>query len=101
MLALGTYEGHLVGWCMRCSGGGSDGAAALRATLEIAQRTHEGKVTCLASASRMLASGGVDESVRVFDLRMRRSLGSLQQHNGSVQCQAFVAPGRALLTGGA
>ena len=95
MLCCGTYEGHLIGW------GLSTRPTGLCATLEIAQRVHEGKVTCLASAARQLSSGGADESARVFDLRGRRAVGSLQQHSGTVQCQAYVPPGRSLLTGGA
>lgn len=96
---VGTYEGHLVGWSFTTEAVSST-ESRVTAKLEVAQRVHEGKVTCLAASSRYLCSGGVDESVRVFDLRTRRSVGVLQQHSSTVNCMAMVPPGKVLLTGG-
>ncbi len=78
----------------------SSAQSRVTAKLEVAQRVHEGQVTCLCASSRYLCSGGVDESVRVFDLRTRRSVGVLQQHSSTVNCMAMVPPGKVLLTGG-
>ena len=72
----------------------------MRVSLEIGLKVHESKVTCLDACGRSLSSGSADESLRVFDLRSRRAVGSLQQHSGTVLCQAFVPPGRSLLSGG-
>jgi hypothetical protein len=99
---LATYDGHLVCWCVRPTPSSN---GAYTATLEVALSCHNGSVPSLAGWSARggactLASGGADEAVRVFDLRARRSVGALLQHNGTVTALAFVAPGRTLLSGG-
>jgi WD40 repeat protein len=99
MLCLVTYDGHLVVWDVRPTSAG-----AFTASLEVALTSHQGSVPSLAcwsdDRSRTLATGGSDEAVRVFDLRTRRVVGTLLQHNGTVSALAFVAPGRTLLSGG-
>lgn len=39
-----------------------------------------------ARAGKLLVTGGVDERVRIYDLRDRTELGELQQHNGKHFC---------------
>ncbi|KAG8788449.1 hypothetical protein FRC15_004424 [Serendipita sp. 397] len=40
-------------------------------------------------SGKWLASGGTDESIKIWDLRRRKELGSLQQHQGSVTHLSF------------
>ncbi|KAK3090055.1 hypothetical protein FSP39_008854 [Pinctada imbricata] len=52
--------------------------------------THAGCIkTVAASRKGMLASGGSDETIQLYNLRNRRQLGCLDQHSGSVTCIDF------------
>ncbi|KXS19819.1 WD40 repeat-like protein [Gonapodya prolifera JEL478] len=54
--------------------------------------SHVSSIKCLASTStsHLLASGSVDESIRLYNLRTLRELGSLFHHQGTVSRLAFV-----------
>lgn len=39
-------------------------------------------------AGQLMVTGGVDEHIRIYDLRDRTELGELQQHNGVLYCWA-------------
>ncbi|KAI9297365.1 WD40 repeat-like protein, partial [Neoconidiobolus thromboides FSU 785] len=40
--------------------------------------------------SRYLASGSTDEFIKLYDMKSRKELGSLQEHKGSITCLEFV-----------
>lgn len=48
----------------------------------------------------LLASGGMDNEVRVWDVRSRTPLAVFRGHTGWVQCVAFTSDGRYVLSGG-
>ncbi len=48
--------------------------------------SHCGSIRSIATSKRFLASGSVDESIRLFSLRDRSEHGFLQQHNGKLAC---------------
>ncbi|ORY82033.1 WD40-repeat-containing domain protein, partial [Protomyces lactucae-debilis] len=50
---------------------------------------HTAQVRSLAVGGRYLASGGVDEIVKLYDLRKRKDLGSLLSHDGTVTTIQF------------
>ena len=60
---------------------------------------HTGYIKSVTSCPRFLVSGGTDETVRIFDLKKRRDVGSLSQHDGAVSALAFAGTSH-LLTGG-
>jgi WD40 repeat protein len=70
---------------------------SLRATLE----EHTAPVWCLAFSprGRMLASGGLDRLVRLWDPQNARHLGKLYTHGQAVTAVAFAPDGRALVAG--
>ncbi|CAM9118288.1 unnamed protein product [Laminaria digitata] len=113
-IVAGTYEGFCYGWesTVEPSTGGeatlsSSTKNALQPSLPPAvacpqplslafgYNVHVGcmkSVAMAASGTRagtLLVTGGVDERVRIYDLRDRTELGELQQHNGSVTCMEF------------
>ena len=104
----------MVAWDVRAmeNVGASSASGRVRATLACAFGAHEeGALFCIAAPasvggssgrlSRVLATGGGDETVRVWDARSRRAVGTLLKHKGSVGALTFVAPrGEALLSGG-
>jgi protein MAK11 len=64
---------------------------------------HTGAIKCLAANDRYLVSGGSDEVIkclftlmnhsesRIYDLKKRKDLGSLVQHNGAITALQFYA----------
>jgi protein MAK11 len=61
---------------------------------------HTGAIKCLAANNRYLVSGGSDEVIkysilrfctynRIYDLKKRKDLGSLVQHNGAITALQF------------
>jgi WD40 repeat protein len=58
-------------------------------------------VLCLGFAphGRLLASGGQDRAVHLWDIRTGREHGPLRGHLGTVACLAFAADGKALVSG--
>lgn len=83
MLAVGTYDGAIVGWRR-------DGAG--RFQLGYAFSAHDGSVRCMAMGGRhndTLVTGGSDEMIRVFSLQAGRQVGTLLHHNATVTALAF------------
>ncbi|BFZ55711.1 Protein mak11 [Savitreella phatthalungensis] len=59
---------------------------------------HTAAVKSLAIRGRYLASGGADEVIRLYDLKRKRDLGSLLQHDGGVTALAFTENATHLLS---
>lgn len=109
-IVAGTYEGFCYGWESNAEpdGGAATGLPATtttkKRTLQASQpsaaappqslslvfgyNVHVGcmksvaMTTSGARAGQLLVTGGVDERVRIYNLKDRSELGELQQHNG-------------------
>ena len=109
-VVLGTYDGWIYGWekqagkvgqqvgppastssllpgtGSRRDGGGMD--------LVFAYEAHVGVVRCSSlmkgNGGKILATGGEDESIRIYNLKTRREVGELVLHTGGVSCLEFV-----------
>ena len=63
---------------------------------------HQGSVRALAmpnqggKAGQLLVSGGVDEHIRMYDLRRRAEAGELLYHKGTITCLGFVGSSHLL-----
>jgi WD40 repeat protein len=68
---------------------------------QISQDLPRGGVESLAASpdGTLLAVGGVDSSIRLFDVRTKRQIRELRGHNGPVLFLRFVAGGQRLLSG--
>lgn len=112
LVAAGSYERILYGLDVSLE---EDGRVR-EAKNSFAIPAHTGYIKAVASCPRFLVSGGTDETVRygrvgeawarlmsfparIFDLRKRKDVGSLSQHNGSVGALAWTGSSH-LLTGG-
>mmetsp|Transcript_28394 Transcript_28394/g.80223 ORF Transcript_28394/g.80223 Transcript_28394/m.80223 type:complete len:370 (+) Transcript_28394:82-1191(+) len=86
---IGTYDGGLMGFRT------GDGAQTF------GYAPHAGCVKALAcNRAGLLASGGTDNMVRIFDLARSMELGELQEHDDAVTCLDFWGSTN-LVTGGA
>ncbi len=107
LVSLGSYERILYGVDVHVAmahgadrDGAAEGAPTVTPRQSFAIPAHLGCIKSIASSPRFLACGSSDETVRLFDIRRRKELGSLSQHQGSVCAVAFTATGSHMLTGG-
>ena len=54
-----------------------------------AYEAHIGTVTAVAAAGKHLATGSVDELIKVYNMRRRVEVGTLGHHSGTVTCLEF------------
>ena len=99
-IVVGTYDGSLVGWDTSESDRLASSGAGASLRLAYAFPAHAGSLRALAlgggGGGGTLVSGGVDETVRVYDVRRRREVGSLAEHSGAVTAVAWVGRGHLL-----
>ena len=62
---------------------------SLKGKVGFAIPAHNGYIKCIASCPKYLVSGGVDEVIRIFDLKKRKDIGSINQHDGSIKALDF------------
>ncbi|XP_076035231.1 p21-activated protein kinase-interacting protein 1-like [Oratosquilla oratoria] len=78
-LILGTNEEYIVGYRIVEK---KDGAVEFQKSFT--NHAHTGSVKCIAVIGKYLLSGGTDEVIRVFDLKKRREVGMIMEHEGTV-----------------
>lgn len=66
-----------------------------------ASRDHTASVKCIAIHKHLLASGGSDDKIFIYDMNKRTLLQVLTFHEGTVNTLAFSPDGHFLLSGGA
>ncbi|CAN8074471.1 unnamed protein product [Agarophyton chilense] len=88
-IVLGGYDGSLAGLSLE-----SDETSALTLSLKFAYSPHVSAVRSLALNSSLLASGGVDETIRIYDLGKAVEVGTLLHHDGTVNSLEFVRDSR-------
>lgn len=83
LVSVGSYERVLYG--IDVSQITADGTPKVA----FAMAAHTGNIRCITSGGRFLATGSSDETVRIFDIKKRKDVGSLSQHQGTVTALAF------------
>ncbi|KAI0562732.1 WD40/YVTN repeat-like containing protein [Gracilaria domingensis] len=84
-IVLGGYDGSLAGLSLE-----ADDTSALTLALKFAYSPHVNAVRSLALKCSLLASGGVDETIRIYDLAKAVEVGSVQHHDGTINALQFV-----------
>lgn len=89
-LVAGSYERFLWGWQVR----------AKKAELDLAfsYPAHVGPVKCIAACGSIVATGGSDDTIGIFDVSAGKDMGSLYLHTGAVTCLDFFVPEASALS---
>nr|CAD7405012.1 unnamed protein product [Timema cristinae] len=90
---VGTYEEFILGYKL------TEEDEKLVFFQSFANHSHRASVRCIATSGRYLASGGVDETIQLYDMVLRKECGILAQHSGTVNCVTFSPTGSHLLSG--
>lgn len=81
LIVAGSYERLLYG--VKLSG------ESLALESEFIYPSHISCIKAVATGGRFLASGATDEHLKVYDLKLRKEVGTLMQHEGSITCLEF------------
>lgn len=63
--------------------------------------SHTSSIRTVAARGKLVASGGADDRICLYDLEKRRAIDDLYVHDGTINTLAFVPDGSYLVTGGA
>ena len=80
-LVAGCYERFLWGFDVKPS------TPELKWTF--AYPAHIGPIKCVATSGAVVATGGADDTIRIFDLSAQKDMGTLYKHEGAVTCLDF------------
>ncbi|KAG6549657.1 hypothetical protein Mapa_008636 [Marchantia paleacea] len=83
-LVAGSYERFLWGWKVQ--------ANEKELQLAFSYPAHLGPVKCIAACGSIVASGGSDDTIKVYDVVAQKDMGSLYEHQGAVTCLDFLKP---------
>lgn len=89
LISIGSYERTIYGVDIEVIENEKDHSVKLEGKVGFAIPAHNGYIKCIASCSKYLVSGGVDEVIRIFDLKKRKDIGSINQHDGSIKALDF------------
>lgn len=90
LISIGSYERTIYGIDIEVKTSESDPQSiSLEGKVGFAVPAHNGYIKCIASCPKYLVSGGVDEVIRIFDLKKRKDIGSINQHDGSIKALDF------------
>ncbi|KAL9696248.1 hypothetical protein quinque_015533 [Culex quinquefasciatus] len=95
-LIIGTYEEYTVGY--KVEPFKTDSSRQYLKEI-FSTHNHTASVRVLASHGKLLASGGADDRICIFDLETGTLRDELLHHNGTVNCLTFSADGSYLFSG--
>ena len=81
-ILLGTYEAFVLGY-------GLTNERKPKLETSIADHAHAGSVRCIAAADKFLVTSGVDEIVKIFNLRNRTEHGLLSHNESMINAMKF------------
>ncbi|XP_049811195.1 p21-activated protein kinase-interacting protein 1-like [Schistocerca nitens] len=93
-IIVGTYEEFLLGYRVT-----KTEIKKYKLVQSFANHSHRASIRCVTTCGKLLASGGADETIYLYDLHTRKETGMLMHHNGTVHCLEFTPNGSHLLSG--
>ncbi|KAJ3371306.1 Nuclear envelope morphology protein 1 [Kappamyces sp. JEL0680] len=88
LIIAGTYERLLYGLNKDSTKSLSEETALL--VPSFIYPAHISCITAVASTARYLATGSTDEHIKLYDLKLRKEIGNLMHHNGTITCLGWV-----------
>ncbi|KAI8920331.1 WD40-repeat-containing domain protein [Powellomyces hirtus] len=91
-IIVGTYERLLYGIdAIRTTSPDAPPSTALPLSLNpvFIYPAHISCIKAAAATHRFLATGSTDEHIKLYDLRLRKEVGTLMHHSGSITCLVF------------
>ncbi|KFM71634.1 p21-activated protein kinase-interacting protein 1-like protein, partial [Stegodyphus mimosarum] len=82
-IVIGTYERFLLGYNLELE------SEKFSLKQSFSEHSHLQSVRCIASNNKLLASGSIDERIQLYNMKTRKGLGTLIQHNGTVTSLEF------------
>lgn len=70
-------------------------------TQSFASHSHTSSIRCVTRRDKLIASGGADDRIIIYDMKSRKELYTLDHHNGTVNCLEFTENNSHLISGGA
>jgi protein MAK11 len=80
-LVAGSYERFLWGYDVK--------PKRQELQWKFAYPAHIGPIKCVATSGAVVATGGADDTIRIFDLAAQKDMGTLYKHEGAVTCLDF------------
>lgn len=89
-IAACSYEGSLFGWKVE-EKEDEEGLLELSSTLTFGFNATMGSLKAIAcsQSGKYLVVGGMDERIRIYDMKDNRSVGELSQHTGAITSLKF------------
>lgn len=85
LVAVGSYERIIYGLDVEVQ----EEKGEFKSKVGFAIPAHLGYVKSIAACPKYLVSGGTDEVMRIFDLRKRKDIGTINNHDGSIRAIDF------------
>lgn len=85
LIVAGSYERLLYG----LTGSAPEGSSYPALHPEFIYPAHISCIKALSANQRFLATGSTDEHVKIYDLKIKKEVGTLMHHTGSITCLAF------------
>ncbi|XP_023214304.1 p21-activated protein kinase-interacting protein 1-like [Centruroides sculpturatus] len=80
---VGTYEHYLLGYKLIKE------KQDYKLQQTFACQAHIGPIRCIATSHKFLVSGGIDETIQIFNLKTKKEIGNIVQHSGTITCLSF------------
>ncbi|GFY39434.1 p21-activated protein kinase-interacting protein 1-like [Trichonephila inaurata madagascariensis] len=82
-IVIGSYEKYLLGYNLEMN------LDQFILKPSFSTEAHIQSIKCIASSDKFLASGSIDETIQLFNMKTRKEIGALQKHNGTITCLEF------------
>ncbi|TDG40000.1 hypothetical protein AWZ03_013577 [Drosophila navojoa] len=98
-IIVGTYTEYLLGYQL-CESRDKNGDKKIQLKPTFADRSHDGSIKSLAVHKHWIATGGIDDRIFIYDMRLRKQAHVLNAHKGVVNTLVFSSDSTHLMSGG-
>lgn len=99
-LVAGSYEKYILGWRLKQKKKKNNEEEGFGLKPIFTYPAHMGPIKCLAMAGPVLVTGGMDDTIKIFDLASYCEMGSLLQHTAAITSLCFYGDESSVKSGG-